>query len=53
MKVEIIELGGMISHVNNELIDDEEFLDKFIEWVEKNNWNFFGASGPYIEEENN
>lgn len=50
MKSEIIELDGYVSSVNGEYIDPEVFLDKFIEFIENNGWYFTGASGPYIEE---
>lgn len=50
MKSEIIELDGYVSSVNGEYIDPEEFLDKFIEFIESNGWSFFGSSGEYKEE---
>ena len=49
-KLEGIKIDGIISFNDNK-ISHETFLDKFIEWVVNNGWEYGGESSPFNPDE--
>lgn len=47
--VKATKIDGIIDLINNP-ITAEEFTNKFIEWIESNNWRFGGITGKYEDE---
>lgn len=48
----MIEIDGIIDPKGKPL-DPDTFIDKFIEWIESNGWEFAGGIGPYNDENYN
>lgn len=47
-----IVIDGVVDTRENPVSTDD-FLDKFIEWIEENHWYFGGTVGEYNENEGN
>jgi uncharacterized protein YggL (DUF469 family) len=46
-----IKIDGYVFHQKEQVLDMNEFLDAFIEFVESKGWEFGGTTKPFDENE--